>query len=59
MLCFSDRQPGSFGPRRITQNEIKGSFDKGWHVDSIEPAKLDTTMGPDGILAWLARITRT
>ena len=59
MLCFSDRQPGSFGPRRITQDEIKASFDKGWHVDSIEPAKLDTMMGPDGILAWLARITRT
>src|SRR5271169_171920 len=45
MLCFSDRQPGSFGPRRITQDEIKASFDKGWHVDSIEPAKLDTMMG--------------
>jgi SAM-dependent methyltransferase len=58
MLCFSDRQPGTFGPRRITQDEITASFDKGWHVDSIEPAKLDTRMGPDGILAWLARITR-
>ncbi len=59
MLCFSDRQPGSFGPRRITRDEIRASFDKGWQVDSIEPAKLDIRMGPDGILAWLARITRT
>jgi len=59
MLCFSDRQLGSFGPRRINRNEIRASFDKGWQVDSIEPAKLDSRMGPDGILAWLARITRT
>ena len=59
MLCFSDRQPGSFGPRRITRDEIRASFDKGWQVDSVEPAKLDSRMGPDGILGWLARITRT
>jgi SAM-dependent methyltransferase len=59
MLCFSDRQPGSFGPRRITRDEIRASFAKGWQVDSIEPAKLDTRMGPDGILGWLACITRT
>jgi len=59
MLCFSDRQLGSCGPRRINRNEIRASFDRGWQVDSIEPAKLDSRMGPDGILAWLARITRT
>jgi hypothetical protein len=59
MLCFSDRQPESFGPRRITRDEIRASFDKGWQVESIEPAKLDSRMGPDGILGWLARITRT
>ncbi len=59
MLCFSDRQPGSGGPRRITRDEIRTSFDKGWQIDSIELAKLDTRMGPDGILGWLARITRT
>jgi cyclopropane fatty-acyl-phospholipid synthase-like methyltransferase len=58
MLCFSDRQPGDFGPRRISRDEIRASFEKGWQVDSIEPAKLDTRMVPDGILAWLARITR-
>src|ERR1022692_3465894 len=58
MLSFSDRQPGAFGPRRITRDEIRASFHKGWQVDSIKPVKLDIRMGPDGILAWLARITR-
>jgi hypothetical protein len=53
MLCFSERQPGDTGPRRVTQAEIRASFDRGWQVDSIEPAIIEITIGPD-ILAWLA-----
>ena len=59
MLCFSDRQPGDFGPRRIRQEEIRTSFSQGWRVDAIEPVKLETNMGPEGVFGWLARITRT
>ncbi len=58
MLCFSDRQPGHLGPRRVTQDEIRASFDDGWQVDSIEPATFDLTIDRDGALAWLAAITR-
>jgi len=59
MLCFSDRQPGHVGPRRVTRDEIRASFDDGWQVDSIEPAEIEITTGPNGILAWLATIIRT
>jgi cyclopropane fatty-acyl-phospholipid synthase-like methyltransferase len=59
MLCFSDRQPGARGPRRVTQAEIRASFRDGWRVDSIEPTRFDVTVDPDGALAWLATITRT
>jgi hypothetical protein len=59
MLCFSDRQPGDWGPRRITQDEIKASFDDGWQVDSIEPATIDITIDPDGARGWLATIIRS
>jgi len=59
MLCFSDRQPGHVGPRRVTRDEIRATFDNGWRVDSIEPAKFEITIGANGALAWLARITRT
>jgi len=59
MLCFSDRQPGVRGPRRVTKAEIRASFDDGWRVDSIEPARFDVTIDPNGALAWLATITRT
>jgi cyclopropane fatty-acyl-phospholipid synthase-like methyltransferase len=59
MLCFSDRQPGDWGPRRVTQDEIRANFDHGWRIDSIEATKIDVTIDPDGAHAWLASVTRT
>ncbi|MFF4550749.1 class I SAM-dependent methyltransferase [Streptomyces sp. NPDC001435] len=58
MLCFSDQQPGSQGPRRVTRAEIEASFADGWRVDSIEPATIDITTNPGGVRAWLAAVTR-
>lgn len=59
MLCFSDRQPGDWGPRRVTQDEILTSFAEGWRVESIEPAVIDITIDPNGAESWLSVITRT
>ncbi|HWW52887.1 MAG TPA: class I SAM-dependent methyltransferase [Acidimicrobiales bacterium] len=59
MLCFSDRQPGDWGPRRVTEQEITASFRHGWTINSIAATKLDLTISADGAHAWLARITRT
>jgi cyclopropane fatty-acyl-phospholipid synthase-like methyltransferase len=59
MLCFSDRQPGDWGPRRVTQDEIRASFSKGWQVNSIEAANLDINIAPNRALAWRASISRT
>jgi cyclopropane fatty-acyl-phospholipid synthase-like methyltransferase len=59
MLCFSDRQPGDWGPRRVTKDEIRASFSHGWQVDSIEAAKIDINIDPNGALAWRASISRT
>jgi SAM-dependent methyltransferase len=58
MLCFSDRQPGVFGPRRITQDEIRAAFSDGWRVDSIEPVMMDSAVQRGAAHAWLAAITR-
>jgi SAM-dependent methyltransferase len=57
MLCFNEHVPGEFGPRRVTQAEIRSSFERGWRVDSIEPSTLENVMGPP-VPAWLACITR-
>lgn len=58
MLCFSDRQPGDWGPRRVTQGEIRASFADVWVVDSIEPTVIDITIDPNGALAWQVAATR-
>jgi cyclopropane fatty-acyl-phospholipid synthase-like methyltransferase len=58
MLCFSDRQPGDWGPRRVTQFEIRSALSDGWNVDSIEPAVIDVTFDPAGALSWLVTATR-
>ena len=38
LLCFSDATPGTQGPRRITQNELRSAFAQGWEIESIESA---------------------
>jgi SAM-dependent methyltransferase/DNA-binding MarR family transcriptional regulator len=58
MLCFSNRQPGCLGPRRVTEDEIRASFADGWRVDAIEPARIDINTDPDGALAWRVALTR-
>ena len=57
MACFSDRQPGDWGPRRVTEAEIRASFAEGWRIDSIAPAHFQTRNVSD-VEAWVAEITR-
>lgn len=61
ILCFSDRQPGDWGPRRVSEAEIRGAFGFGWRIDAIEPSRLEVTGLPevgDGVDAWLVKLTR-
>ena len=59
VLCFSDRQAGEWGPRRVRREEIEASFADGWHIGAIEPVEMEVTISPDGVQAWLASMTRT
>ena len=58
LLCFSDKEPGDWGPRRIRQDELRRCFADRWRVDSIEDAVLEVTFSPEGARAWLAKFTR-
>jgi cyclopropane fatty-acyl-phospholipid synthase-like methyltransferase len=58
MCCFSDRQPGDWGPRRVSQEEIRSAFARGWRIDSIEETQMQTNLDPPQVEGWLARITR-
>jgi SAM-dependent methyltransferase len=60
LLCFSDRQPGDWGPRRVTQQELRDSFADKFSIESIRAAHFDAVLGTgDGppIEAWLATIS--
>jgi cyclopropane fatty-acyl-phospholipid synthase-like methyltransferase len=56
LMCFSDKQPGNWGPRRVTQAEIRSAFSDGWRINSIDPSAFDTNDGHAE--AWLASISR-
>jgi ubiquinone/menaquinone biosynthesis C-methylase UbiE len=64
ILCFSDEEPGTDGPRRVTQQEIRDAFRAGWNVRQIEPTRFETVEHPDlkfspgGPKAWVATIER-
>ncbi len=61
LLCFSDRQPGAIGPRRVTQREIRATFATGWRFDAITATRFatrDPAGGDRAPHAWLAELTR-
>ena len=58
MLCFSDRQPGTVGPHRLTGEQLRAAFAGGWRIDSLEPATLEIITDPAGVRAWLLTATR-
>jgi cyclopropane fatty-acyl-phospholipid synthase-like methyltransferase len=61
LMCFSDRQPGTWGPRRVREEELRAAFSDGWEVESVTASTFD--INPvDGITqvhAWLAAIKRS
>jgi SAM-dependent methyltransferase len=41
LLCFSDDEPGTHGPRRVSRKEIADSFTHGWKLERIEPIRFE------------------
>jgi SAM-dependent methyltransferase len=65
LLCFSDEEPGTQGPRRVSRKEIEVAFAEGWAVESIEPSRYevrpdlkDVTFSEGGPKAWFVVIRR-
>jgi SAM-dependent methyltransferase len=61
LMCFSDRQPGTIGPRRVSQDELRAAFSDGWTVASIQADAFEVNPGIFGtttVQAWLATIGR-
>jgi SAM-dependent methyltransferase len=61
LMCFSDRQPGTFGPRRVSRDELRAAFGDGWTIIAIEAdmfALNPASFGVTTAQAWLATISR-
>ena len=41
LMCFSDRQPGDWGPRRVTESDLRAAFGAGWRIDSLAGDRFD------------------
>jgi SAM-dependent methyltransferase len=60
LMCFSDRQPGDWGPRRVRRDELTDAFSDDWTIDSITADTFDVNpvMDTEVVQAWLAVIRR-
>ena len=57
MLCFSRKEPTDWGgPRRVSEDEIRQTFRRGWKVNYVEEARIDTHFHEEGGHALLASI---
>jgi SAM-dependent methyltransferase len=61
LMCFSDRQPGDFGPRRVSQDELRAAFRDGFRIVDItaDTFEINPGLGTLRAQAWLAAIERT
>jgi len=66
LMCFSDDEPGTDGPRRISKKELQDAFAKGWTIESIEPKRFgvipdlkEMTFSEGGPRAWFVVVRRS
>ena len=60
LMCFSDRQPGDWVPRRVTEGELRAAFGPGWRIDSLAAEQFDVNpgLGTETAEAWLVDAVR-
>ena len=65
LMCFSDEEPGTQGPRRVAKQELHDAFAQGWLIESIEqtraevrPDLKDLSFSEGGPRAWFAMTRR-
>src|SRR4029078_4728377 len=41
LMCFTDEEPGTQGPRRVSKEELHAAFAAGWAIESIKPVQVE------------------
>ena len=66
LMCFSNEEPGTQGPRRVTKEELHAAFAEGWSIECIEPMQVevrpdlkDMIFSEGGPKAWFVVVRRT
>jgi SAM-dependent methyltransferase len=65
LMCFSNEEPGTEGPRRVSPQELCDAFADGWEVESIQPCRIEINpeftevkFSEGGPKAWFAVLRR-
>jgi SAM-dependent methyltransferase len=65
LLCFSDDEPGTTGPRRVSEREIRETFAEGWQIQSLKRSRYEVRPDPNdpsfkdgGPRAWFVVVSR-
>lgn len=59
LTCISDQQPGDWGPRRVSEAEIRTTFAHGWVIDELRECRRERRSELESpARAWLATIRR-
>jgi SAM-dependent methyltransferase len=65
LMCFSDEEPGTEGPRRVSRQDLYDAFADGWEIESIEPVRCEIrpdfnecTFSEGGPKMWFAIVRR-
>src|SRR5262249_48898634 len=64
LLCFSDEEPGTVGPRRVSRQELDDAFADGSKIESVVPTHFRVNLesriafSEGGPRCWFAVIRR-
>jgi cyclopropane fatty-acyl-phospholipid synthase-like methyltransferase len=65
LMCMSDEEPGTEGPRRVSRQELYDAFADGWEVESVRPCQFELNpeftevqFSEGGPKAWFAVVRR-
>jgi cyclopropane fatty-acyl-phospholipid synthase-like methyltransferase len=60
LMCFSDREPGDWGPHRIREDELRAAFADDWTVTGMvaDTFTINPVVDSPAAQAWLATIRR-
>lgn len=59
MLAWSDLQPGTWGPRRVSLQDVRDTFTSGWTIRSLRTDRLEVGFAPGWVAATALVAERT